>query len=784
MIRNYFKIALRNIKRYPAHSILNIIGMAIGMACAILILLWVQDEWSYDRHFKNADNLYRVIEKQNLPGGKTQELAVAPTPLVNILKQEYPEIIRTSRYALVPLDLKKGNESIEETVAAVDKDFLKMFDIEFIKGDIHTALDDPHNIILTEETAHKYFGNDDAFGKTIESREYAVKVTGIVKVPPSNSHISFNYITPFDWLSEFGPPQEQWGSKDRIYIELNNESHSEIVERKIKDIIRKYDKNSNSEVFLQNVKKIHLFSSRKYNIDVSGLGDITYVRMLGIIAIFILSIACINFMNLSTAQSSKRAKEIGIRKIVGAKKQKIIVQFLSESLLIIFVAHIIAMILVELLLPGFNNLTGKQLIVNYKSAGLYFSLLAIVLCCGFLAGSYPAFYLSSYNPLNVIKGLINKNPGNTQFRRVLVIFQFSVSVLLIICTLVVLKQINYLQNENLGFNKNNLGYFMYPTRPGESILKSLKKELTKNPDIISVTIAHPGNVFYNDGTREGFSWRGKTTNENVLFHLIGSDEDYAKTFQLKLKAGRFFSSESSTDAAAVVINETAAKIMGFKDPVGETLITPQGENLNIIGVVKDFHFQSLHYKIEPLIMQLGDDNNLIVKMKPERMMSAVAFIKKTYKAFDPELPIDFHFLDDDFDNLYRAEQRMSKIFGYFSFLSILISCLGLIGLSSFMTERRTKEIGIRKANGAKSHEVFFFLSKEYLIWVLISIAIACPIAWYAMHKWLQNFVYRTNMGWWAFALAVVMMMIITLLTVSFQSYRAASKNPVDALRYE
>ncbi len=783
MIRNYLKIALRNIKRFPAHSILNIIGMAIGMACSILILLWVQDEWSYDRHYKNADNLYRVIEKQNLPGGKTQELAVAPTPLANILKQEYPEIIRTSRYAPVPLTLKKGNESIEETVAAVDKDFLKMFDIEFIKGDIHTALDNPHNIILTEETAHKYFGDDDAFGQTIESREYAVKVTGIVKVPPSNSHISFNFITTFDWLNEFGPPQDQWWSKDRIYIELNNESDSEIVGRKIKDIIRKYDKNSNSEVFIQNIKKIHLFSSRKYTYDVSGLGDITYVRILGIIAIFILSIACINFMNLSTAQSSKRAKEIGIRKIVGAKKQKIIVQFLSESLLIIFVAHIIAMILVELLLPGFNNLTGKQLIVNYKSAGLYFSLLAIVLCCGFLAGSYPAFYLSSYNPLNVIKGLINKNPGNAQFRRVLVIFQFSVSVLLIICTLVALKQINYMQNENPGFNKDNMGYFMYPTRPGESILKSLKKELTKNPDIISVTIASP-NVINNEFTREGFTWRGKTTNENVLFHLISSDEDYAKTFQLKLKAGRFFSSESSSDASAVVINETAAKIMGFKDPVGETLITPQGENLNIIGVVKDFHFQSLHYKIEPLIMQLGDDNNLIVKMKPERMMSAVAFIKKTYKAFDPELPIDFHFLDDDFDNLYRAEQRMSKIFGYFSFLSILISCLGLIGLSSFMTERRTKEIGIRKANGARSHEVFFFLSKEYLIWVLISIAIACPIAWYAMHKWLQNFAYRTNMGWWAFALAVVMMMIITMLTVSFQSYRAANRNPVEALRYE
>jgi putative ABC transport system permease protein len=783
MIRNYFKIALRNIIRFPAYSILNIIGMAIGMACAILILLWVQDEWSYDRHFKNADNLYRLIEKQNLPGGKTEELALAPTPLVHILKQEYPEIIRTSRYAPVPLTLKKGNDFIEETVAAVDKDFLKMFDIEFVKGDIRTALDDPHNIILTEETAHKYFGDDDAYGKTIESRGYAVKVTGIVKVSPSNSHIRFNFITPFDWLNEFGLPQDQWWSRDRIYIELNKETPSEIVGRKIQDIIRKYDKNSNSELYLQNIKKIHLFSSRKYTYDVSGLGDINYVRILGIIAVFILGIACINFMNLSTAQYSRRAKEIGVRKIAGAKKQKIIVQFLGESLLIIFVAHIVAMILVELLLPGFNNLTGKQLIVNYKSTGLYFSLLAIVLFCGFLAGSYPAFYLSSYNPLNVIKGLISKNPGNTQFRRVLVIFQFSVSVLLIICTLVVFKQINYLQNENLGFNKDNLGYFMFPIRPGDGKLKTLKKELTKNPDIISVTIAHP-NVFNNEGTREGFNWKGKTTNENVLFHFLSSDEDYAATFQLKLKEGRFFSSGCPSDASAVVINETAAKILGFKEPLGETIITPQGENLNIIGVVKDFHFQSLHYKIEPLIMQLGDDNNLIVKMKPEGMMSAVAFITKTYKSFDPGIPIDFHFLDDDFDNLYRAEQRMSKIFGYFSFLSILISCLGLIGLSLYMTERRTKEIGIRKAHGARSHEIFLFLSKEYLGWVLISIIIACPVAWYAMYRWMQNFAYRISISWGVFLLAGTISLVIALLTVSWQSYRAASRNPVDALRYE
>jgi ABC-type antimicrobial peptide transport system permease subunit len=507
---------------------------------------------------------------------------------------------------------------------------------------------------------------------------------------------------------------------------------------------------------------------------------------MGLIAVFILLIACINFMNLATAQSARRAKEIGIRKVAGANKRKIIVQFLGESLLIVFVAHGFAMIFVELLLPGFSNLTGKQLTVNYKSAGLYIGLITLVLFSGLLAGSYPAFYLSSLKPLDIMKGVITKNPGNAQFRRVLVIFQFSLSVLLIICTLIVGKQLNYLQNKKLGFNKDNIGYFMFPTAPWDPKLKTVKKELLNNPDIVSVT-----NVFYNydnplnmEGTSGGFNWEGKKEGDDVVFYTLGADEDYAKTFQLELKEGRYFSSEFSTEAAAAVINEQAAKIMGFKDPIGELITTPQGSKLNIIGVVKDFHFKSLHYKIEPLIMQIGGSNTFFIRMKPEHITSTVESIRKMYNSFKPDIPLNFHFLDDDFDKLYRTEQKMSNIFGYFSFLAIIISCLGLIGLSLFMTERRTKEIGIRKANGAKSNEIFFLLSKEYVIWVMISIIIACPIALYAMHKWLQNFAYRVNISWRVFAMAGVTAVVIAMLTVGFQSYKAARKNPVEALRYE
>jgi putative ABC transport system permease protein len=788
MVRNYFKIALRNIKRYSAHSILNIFGMAIGMASALLILLWVYDEWSYDRHFRNAENIYRLTENENAPGGESTLFAISPGVLTKALKEEYPEIIRTSRYEpKSELRLKKGDEfRHERAVAAVDKDFLKMFNIEFIKGDINSALDDPHNIVLTEEMAHKYFGNEVALGKTLqESLGYLVTVTGVIK-KPGNTHLRFDFLVPVELLSERGAPLSDWGFRCYNYIELEKGTDSKLVADKIRGFLNKHSKGSNSEIFLQNIKKIHLFSSRKYTYDISGHGDITYVRIMALIAVFILLIACINFMNLSTAQSARRAKEIGIRKVAGANKRKIVFQFLGESLLIVFLAHAIAMILVELLLPGFSNLTGKQLSVNYQSVGLYLGLLSMVLFCGLLAGSYPAFYLSSLKPLDTMKGVINKNPGNAAFRRVLVIFQFSLAVLLIISTLIVGKQLTYLQNKKLGFNKDNIGYFMFPTAPWDPKLKTIKKELLSNPDIVSAT-----NVFYNydnplnmEGTSGGFKWEGKMEGNDVLFYTLGADEDYARTFQLELAEGRYFSSEFSTDASAAVINEKAAEVMGFKDPVGEIITTPQGTKLSVIGVVKDFHFRSLHYKIEPLIMQIGGSNTFFIRMKHEHIVSTVESVRKLYNSFKPDIPLDFHFLDDDFSNLYRTEQRMSKIFGYFSFLVIIISCLGLIGLSSFMTERRTKEIGIRKVNGAKSGEIFFFLSKEYMIWVMISIIIASPIAWYAMHKWLQNFAYRIGIPGWIFALSGAFALLIALMTVGLQSYKAAGKNPVEALRYE
>ncbi len=759
--------------------------MAIGMACSILILLWVQDEWSYDRHFKDADNLYRVLEKTVSIDGHLFQEAKPPTALAAALKEQYPEIIRSSKYLTLPISLKKGDDYILEEVAFADEDFLKMFDIEFKRGDISSAFNGPMNIVLTEEMAHKYFGNDDPIGKTLKPSGYTFTVTGVIKSLPHNSHLHFDFLVPFEFLKGMGVNMNDWSAHGSCfsYIELKAGTDSKFVDNKIKDIVQRNFKDPvyKPEIFLQNIKKIHLYSSGKYAFDLPGMGDITYVRILGLVAIFILVIACINFMSLATAQSTRRAKEIGMRKVTGANKSKIIFQFLGETLLIVLVAHVIAMILVELSLHGFNNLTGKQLFVDYQNAGLYVGLITVVLVCTLLAGSYPALYLSSLKPLNTINGIINK-PGKAGFRRVMVVLQFSLSFLLIIFTLIVGNQLKYLQHKNLGLNIDNIGHFTF--RYGIRN-ETLKAELGNNPDILSTTIEVP-DVFDADGTARSFDWEGNKVNGEFYFGAIYTDTDFAKTFQLELKDGRFFSPDFPGDTTAVVINETAAELIGFKEPVGK-ILSSSGVKFRIIGVVKDFHIKSLHTKIEPLaIMKLSPyfSGNCYIRMKPGHITSTVDYIKKIFKSHNLDYPLQFKFLDDEYDNLYRTEQRIGKILGYSSILAIIISCMGLIGLSLFMIEIRTKEIGIRKVNGAKSIKIFLLLSKEYLVLVLISILIASPLAWFGINKWLQSYAYRITLNPWIFAVVGLIVLFIALLTVGLQSYRAARKNPVEALRYE
>ncbi len=782
MISNYFRTALRNVQRHPVHTLLNLGGLSIGMACAILILLWVQDEWSYDRHIKNADDIYRVIENEN-PVDKASMIVPVPGALASGLKEQYPEIIRSARYIPeIPLTLQKGQEFIEEKVAVADAHFLKIFDICLLEGDIQTALSDPHNIILTEETARKFFGNVAVVGKTIPSRGFDMKVTGVIKDNPNHSHIQFKYLVSLLLLEEFGGNTDGWNERFHVYVQLREGVSVYSMNEKIKDFVKIHVNGSSSEIFLQNIQKIHLFSANKYAYDVSGNGDIQYVRILGWVAIFILLIACINFMNLSTAQSSMRAKEIGVRKLAGAGRKKLIFQFMGESLIIVLVAHILSMILVELLLPAFNHLSGKDLVVHYGSMRLYASLLSVIILCGLLAGSYPALFLSSLKPLQIFKGIYTESAGNIKFRRYLVIFQFTLSVALIICTITVGKQLHYMQSKNPGFNRNHMGYFMFPTRPGDPRLESIKRELEERPEITDVTKGHNPINFAN--AINGFNWVGKEQEHDMPIYFLDVDADYAKTFQMVMQRGRFFSSAFPTDSFAVVINEQAASLLAFNNPLGEKITTPWGATFDIIGIVKDFHFKSLHYKIEPLIMHISPSNTFFIRMKAGDNTAMLESVNNIFQSYNPGLPLDFHFMDSDFEGQYQTERKMRKIFLCFSLLAVLISCLGLIGLSSFMTERRTKEIGIRKANGAKSSQIFLLLSKQYMLWILISIMVASPVAWYFMHKWLRNFAYRTEMGIQIFLWAGAMAMVIAFATVGFKSYQSAAKNPVKALRYE
>lgn len=778
----YIKIAFRNIKRHLAYSALNISGLAISMTCSIIIFLWVYDEWSYDRFFDNAKELYRVIEDQHLQEGNRSQIVPTASPLVTELKSEYPEIIRSTRVRPSPLTLKKGDEYIEEIVTSADKDFLKMFGVEFITGDINTAFDNPHNIVMTEEAAIKFFGTKDVLERTIESRGFSVTVTGVVRSFPRNSHIQFKYLVPIEWMADAGGPVNDWNNRDKIYLELKKGTKVEILDEKIRDFIQRHKKDSKSEIFLQIIRKVHLYSSGKYIADDAATGNIMYVSLMSLMAAFILAIAFINFVNLSTALAARRVKEVGVRKVTGATRPVLVAQFICESLVIMLIANIIAMICIDSLLPGFNNLTGKQIAINYHNPWFYFGLFTFMLFCTIVAGSYPAFYLSSLKPLTVIKGIVDSRPGKKGFRRVLVVFQFIISILLIAFTLIVIKQVNFLRSKDMGFNRDNIVYFMFPARPSDPKLESLKKELLVNPDILSVT--RGWNPFYNDGKRNGYSWAGKKPDEDVSFHIMSVDQDYVKTYELKMKSGRFFSSDFLSDRTSIVLNEAGDRILGFSDPVGETIKTPEGAELRIIGVVKDFHIQSLHHKIEPLIMQIGETNNFYVKVKPDRVIPAVEFIKSAFYSFDPGLPIDLHFLDDDFESLYLAEQRMAKMSEYLSFLAIIISCMGLIGLSSFMIENRTKEVGIRKVNGAKSSEIFSLFSREYIILVSVSFVLATPIAWFASYKWLQNFAYRTELSWWIYALSGMIAFGLTILAVGWQSWKAAARNPVEALRYE
>ncbi len=780
------KLVLRHLFTHRIFSLINISGLALGMATCILIFLWVQDELGFDRFHENADDLYRVVENQFYAGGEIFPVAVTPGPLAFTLKDDYPEIVNVCRMqGSMTMLVEYEDQSFNQPgLMPASPTFFEMFTFPFLQGDATTALNDLNSIVITSSMAKKYFGDRDPLGEVLRlggQDEY--KVTGVIGEIPANSHLQFNLVIPFLSMARFDSYIESWESNAYYtYVQLQEGTPHQEVSAKITDVIKEYNEGSVTDLYLQPLTRIHLHSD--FTADIGGHGEFQYVVLFSVIALIVLAIACINFMNLSTARSANRAKEVGMRKVVGAQRYQIALQFISESIIMVIISFGIALFLVELLLPVFNNLAAKELAVGQLDFGQVMILAGAVLLTGLVAGSYPAIFLSSFQPVQVLRGALSAGARSSTMRKVLVIGQFALATGLIIGALIVHHQLDYIQNKKLGYDRDNLVYF----RMGRTVQPNyevLKQELEQNPGVVAVSRASALPTYLGSSS-SGFKWEGKNPDENILIHFAVVGYDYEKTLGLEMATGRFYSREFPSDAAgAIVVNEEAIRVMGLEDPIGQ-LLTGLGEERSIIGVVKDFHFKSVHNKIEPLVLIWSERfaNLVLVKVQGTDLTATMASIESTWDQVNGGTPFEYRFLDEDFDRIYRTEQRVGRIFNYFSFLAIFISCLGLFGLSSFITEQRIKEIGVRKVLGASVTEIAVQFAREFSLWVVIANLIAWPLGWYVMNNWLDNFAYRIGFDLGPFLIAGIGSLTIALVTVSYHSVAGARANPADSLRYE
>ena len=795
MFRNYLKIALRNIRRHKGYSFINIAGLAIGMACTILIMLWIQDELSYDRFHENENNIYRVIveDEQGL-----QSAGTCPIPLAPHLKQTYPEVLDSTRFCngfqkfLIEFD----ERIFSEEIGIVDPSFLTTFTFPLLRGDPQTALEDPYSLIMTEKLAKKYFGSQEPLGKTLRilssrQEQISFQVTGILKDIPHNSHLQLQIFVPFQalaemvwWVRDF----EKWSDWSYFtYILTKPDISIPELNRKITNLVRQNDEGDDltSKFFLQPLAKIHLHSHFKY--DLAGHGDIRTIRIFAIVALFILLIACANFMNLSTARFSNRSKEVALRKTVGAHREQLFKQFLGESLFFVLISLFTALVLVKFALPLFNQLTEKPLALDLADLRFLVSLVGVIVFTGLLSGSYPAFFLSAFQPTDVLKGTSRTITKGVFFRKFLVVLQFSLSIIIIICTTIVANQLTFLRDKKLGFDKDNVIHLPLSGtfRVNYDVVRN---ELLSSPHIPAIAVSDQLiTQLFRAST--GARLEGEEVCKHTSINFLTVDFHFLDTFDMKLSQGRLFSEEYTTDAdEAVIINQTLANILGGENLVGKKLYNySAGETRRIIGIVEDFHFESLHSQVKPLMIvpqSSSDYKFMYVKIRPGTISSSIQILKNMWKKYGSGNPFEYHFLDQTIGQLYASEKRMGKIFLDFAFLAIFISCLGLFGLASFTAEQRTKEIGIRKVLGASVGNIVLNLTKDFSKWVLAANVIAWPIAYFVMHKWLQNFAFKTDLGLWVFVLSAGMSLAIAFLTVGYQSVKAALANPVNSLRYE
>lgn len=794
MLKNHFKIACRNLWKSKGFSALNMIGLAVGMASTILILLWIQNELSIDRYHKNADRIYLMYNRDKDPQGQAWAWPKTPKILAPTLKKDYAEVEDAVRYRNVTFLLSAGEKKLNTRGAFADSGFLHVFSFPLKEGNAQNALKGTYSIVLTESFAKTLFGNENALGKIvrIDSTDNCT-VTGILKDLPNNTQFSFEYILPWEYMQKIGWDDDTWVNNSVLTYTLLKSGASETAfDNKIKKITIDHTKGTEyettTEVFTQPLTRAYLYAKSENGKLVGG--QIEMVRLFCIIAAFILLIACINFMNLSTARSEKRAKEVGIRKVVGAQKKMLIAQFLGESILLSFLSFILAIGIVLLNLGAFNQLVGKKLFIDFSNPLFWIFSISFILITGCIAGSYPAFYLSSFNPAKVLKGSLLKVNALIIPRKVLVIVQFTFAIILMICTIIVTRQIQYGLNRQTGYNQNNLIYIFTQGNVDKSY-QSIKNELLNSGIAASVTqSANPITQRWSDSW--GFQWPGSTkADEKVDFVKLQSDANFTKTFGIKLVAGRDIDVyQYPTDSTAMLLNEAAVKAMHVKDPIGMT-IRQTGETVqyHVVGVVQNFILESPFEKDINPMMILGPGNLFAQVMhikfnenKPTK--DALAGTEKILKKYNPNYPFEYVFADESYANKFNSAQRTGKLAALFAGLTIFISCLGLFGLATYMAENRIKEIGVRKVLGASVRGIATLLSKDFLKLVLLSFIIASPIAWWAMTKWLEGYTYRIHIEWWVFLLAGCISLFIALLTVCFQAIKAARANPVKSLRSE
>lgn len=790
MIRNFFLVTFRNISRQKAYTFINITGLAIGLAASLLILLWVQDELSYDRFHEKGDMIYRVEEDQ-FYSGERYHVTVTPHPSGPVWREKIPEIADQARVNRLPRVLFRKDDKVffESQIVASDSGLFSMFSFPLILGDPESLLNAPHSIVLTKKLADKYFGDENPIGKTITvENRYQFMVTGVMKDIPENSIFRFEGVIPYSFLHEIDAVSDSWGNNSIFtFVELRKEVDIESVNKKLTDVVLEYNPETLTKFMVFPFLDIHLHAQFGFK---ETRGPVITVWIFSLIAVFILLIACINFINLSTAKASSRARETGIRKVLGADRKTMIFHFMSESLILVALSMVLALVIVGLSLELFNNVSGKEFMLSNLLEGRFIiSFLATGIVAGLVSGLYPAVYLSSARPVATLKGDTMSGKGNGSLRKALVVLQFTLSVIIAVSAVFLFLQLKFLQDKDLGYDKENLiAIPMSEEMNGKYY--SLKEELLKETYIQGVTagLHNPVQMGSNSG---GARWDGMDPERRVLIGTNAVDYDYLETMKMELTSGRGFSREFTADMARdttgnFLVNEEVARLMGKDDPVGQNFRF-MGLNGTIVGVLKNFHFKGADEPIEPMAFALADTSYLrviLVRLTPGKTEESLAAVENTWNNIIREYPLEYTFVDQDYENLFRSEIRLTDLLKYFTILALIIASLGLYGLSAYATERRTNEIGVRKVMGADSPSVIFTMAREFLVLVLMALAIALPAGWFIVHKLLQQFAYKIDINILVFVMIAVATLILAAMTVGYQAYRASCTNPATAIKRE